>query len=66
MLLGSELSTKIRSFLKEKTEREKQKFAIKLEVTYVTVDDDTFEEIIERRRENPLLQRGGDERRRIS
>ena len=25
---------------------EKQKFAIKLEVTYVTVDDDTFEEII--------------------
>lgn len=25
---------------------EKQKFAIKLEVTYATVDDDTFEEII--------------------
>ena len=25
---------------------EKQKFAIKLEVTCVTVDDDTFEEII--------------------
>ena len=44
---------------------EKQKFAIKLEITYVTVDYDTFEEIIERRRENPLLQRG-DERRRIS
>ena len=65
MLLGSELNTKIRSFLKEKTEMEKQKFAIKLEVTYVTVDDDTFEEIIKRRRENPLLQRG-DERRPIS
>lgn len=46
MLFGSELNTKIRSFLKEKTEMEKQKFAIKLEVTYVTVDDDTFEEII--------------------
>ena len=25
---------------------EKQKFAIKLEITYVTFDDDTFEEII--------------------